>query len=429
MTDTPLNRLGAAEAASAIAAGRITSQALVRACLDRIAAREAEIGAWTSLEPDRALDAARRCDSARDRGPLHGVPVGIKDIIDTADLPTGYGSRIYEGHRPAWDAACVALIRRAGGIVLGKTVSTEFAYFSPGKTANPRNPRHTPGGSSSGSAAAVADAMVPAALGTQTAASVIRPAAYCGIVGFKPSFGVLPLAGIKPFAPSFDTLGTMTRSVADARLMWSVLNGVAPAAGGSVRAPRIGVCRTPQWPAAEAATREALDAAARAFAAGGARVAEMDLPSVFDDLAEVHKGIMAFEAARAYAHEYATRRRDLSARLTELIEAGLALPWDGYLALRRRMEEAKRAFAEVMAGWDALLAPAAPGEAPEGLDATGDPVFSRMWTLLQVPCLTLPVLSGPAGLPVGIQLVGTALADGKLLDIGEWASERLAARR
>jgi Asp-tRNA(Asn)/Glu-tRNA(Gln) amidotransferase A subunit family amidase len=420
-----LNKLSATEAAAAIAAKRVKSVDLVAACLDRIKAREPEIGAWSFIDPVRAMDEARARDAEAPRGPLHGVPVAIKDIIDTADMPTTYGSPIYASHRPSVDAACVALIRSAGGIPLGKTVTTEFAYFAPGKTRNPHNPKHTPGGSSSGSAAAVADEMVPVALGTQTAASIIRPSAFCGVVGYKPTIGMYPLAGIKAFSSAFDTLGTLTRSVADAMLMSRVLNASADPIAPRMAPPRIGLCRTPQWDRAEPAAVAAFETAAKRLQQAGAVVAEVTLPAQFAALIDVHKRLMAVEAARAYATEYATNRDKLSPQLRELIEAGLAQPGGTYLEDRLAQEAAKRALAAIMAEHDALLAPSARGEAPEGLGATGDPVFSRMWTLLQGPNLALPVQRGPKGLPTGIQLIGAYAADVAFLATANWVEERL----
>src|SRR5207302_10646334 len=253
--------LSVRDAAQEIAAGRLTAEALASACLDRIAAREAVVGAWHYLDRDAALAAARQRDAEPPRGPLHGIPIAVKDLIDTADMPTGYGSPIYEGHRPAADAACVALARAAGAVALGKTVTTEFACFTAGKTANPHNPAHTPGGSSSGSAAAVGDGMVPLALGTQTAGSIIRPAAFCGVVGYKPSFGLIPRAGVKPLADSLDTIGTMAKNVADAAFFASILGG-RPALRHVAMpdaAPRFGLYRTPMWAEAEPSTVAALD--------------------------------------------------------------------------------------------------------------------------------------------------------------------------
>jgi Asp-tRNA(Asn)/Glu-tRNA(Gln) amidotransferase A subunit family amidase len=422
---TDPNAWSASAAAAAVATGKITSKELVAACLDRIVAREPEIGAWAYVDPDRALAEARARDGEAARGPLHGVPVGIKDIVDTADMPTTYGSPIYAKHRPAIDAACVALIRRAGGIPLGKTVTTEFAYFAPGKTRNPRNPRHTPGGSSSGSAAAVADDMVPVALGTQTAASIVRPATFCGVVGYKPTIGMYPLAGIKSFAASFDTLGTLTRTVDDAILMWRVLHGHDAQIPPRASPPRIALCRTPQWAHAEPATAEAFATAARKLREAKAIVTELELPAGFAGLVDVHKRMMAFESAGAYATEHARQPDKLSPQLVELIELGLAQPVAAYLDDRRTQEAAKRELAAIMADYDAVLAPAARGEAPEGLGATGDPIFSRMWTLLQGPNIALPVQRGPSGLPTGIQLVGAYAADPAFLATARWVEERL----
>jgi len=423
---TPLNQLGAAAAAAAIARKEITATALVQACLDRIAAREPVVGAWIHLDAEAALAQARARDAEAPRGPLHGVPIGVKDIIDTADMPTGYGSPIYAGKRPYWDAAAVSLMRRAGAIVIGKTVSTEFAYFTPGKTANPINPAHTPGGSSSGSAAAVADHMVPLAFGSQTAASITRPSAFCGVVGFKPSWGSFALAGIKPFAPSFDTLGTITRSVADARLAWSVLHGIAPVAAGPVTAPRIGFCRTPQGAEAEPPMVAAFEAAMRTLAAAGAAVEEITLPPEFSDLVELHKELMAFEAARSYAYEWDAHRAQLSPQLAQLVESGLAIPLDRYLAGLDRMQAAQHALSPIFARVDALVAPAAKGEAPKGLAATGDPVFSRLWTLLHVPSLTVKAGTGPNGLPLGLQVIADRAQDRRALDMAEWVEARLS---
>jgi Asp-tRNA(Asn)/Glu-tRNA(Gln) amidotransferase A subunit family amidase len=422
---TAPNTWTATAAAAAIAARRIRSVDLVTACLERIRAREPEIGAWAHIDAERALAEARARDAEAPRGPLHGVPVGIKDIVDTADMPTGYGSPIYANHRPAIDAACVALIRRAGGIPLGKTVTTEFAYFAPGKTKNPHNPKHTPGGSSSGSAAAVADMMVPIALGTQTAASIVRPSTFCGVVGYKPTIGSHPLAGIKPFAASFDTLGTITRAVEDAMLMWRVLHAHDAPIAVPNDPPRIGLCRTPQWDQAEPATIDAVETAGRRLKESGASISDVSLPAHFAGLIDVHKRMMAFEAAGAYATEYASSRDKLSPHLIELIETGLAMSAETYLEDRRTQEAAKRELASLMRAYDALLAPAARGEAPAGLGATGDPVFSRMWTLLQGPNIALPVRRGPGGLPTGIQLIGAYAGDPTLLATARWAEKHV----
>jgi Asp-tRNA(Asn)/Glu-tRNA(Gln) amidotransferase A subunit family amidase len=418
---TAPNTLTAVEAARAIASGALKAEALVRACLERIAAREPVVGAWTHLDEAGAIAAARRVDRGETKGLLAGVPVGIKDLIDTADMPTGYGSPIYAGHRPAWDAACVTQVRRAGGIVLGKTVTTEFATFTPGKTANPHNSRHTPGGSSSGSAAAVADHMVPLAFGTQTAASVTRPSSFCGAVGYKATTGSYSLAGIKSLSPSFDTLGVIARSVGDAALMRAVLLGApdlprdaTPATGDL----RIGLCRTLWWGTAEAATQLAVETAADRFARAGHRVSEAKLPAEFAELVDTHKAIMGYEAARALAHEHHHHRDRISAGLLQILDGGLAMAQASYGAACAQASAARHKLRKVFEGFDCLLAPSAVGEAPAGLGATGDPLFSRMWTLLHVPSLTLPGLTGSRGLPVGVQIVCPRGTDDRLMAIG-----------
>ena len=421
------NELSASEAAGAIAAGRLKSAELVEACLARIEAREPTVKAWVRLDARRAMSEARARDGEAPRGPLHGVPVAVKDIIDTADFPTGYGSPIYDGHRPGADAACVALVRRAGGIVLGKTVTTEFAAFHPGKTTHPLNPKHTPGGSSSGTAAAVADRQVPVGFGTQTAGSITRPSAFCGVVGFKPSFNTYSLAGVKAEAPSFDTLGTIGRTVDDALLMWRVLQaGDAPTPPPAAR-PRIGLCRTPFWSAAAPEAREALQLAGKKLAGAGFEIDEVELPDWFGTLVDTHALVLEYEAARAWAYEAEPPRRDkLSAGLRVWVERGWTRTPDSYLAARQAMARARQEFAAVMSRYDALMAPAAPGEAPLGLDATGDPIFNRLWTLLHVPALNLNVTKGPNGLPVGVQFIGALDADLALLALCRRVEECLA---
>jgi Asp-tRNA(Asn)/Glu-tRNA(Gln) amidotransferase A subunit family amidase len=298
-----LRSLSAREAARQITERRITAEALASAYLDRIEAREAMVGAWQHLDREQALEAARRRAAEPPRGPLHGVPIAVKDVIDTADMPTAYGSPIYRGHRPAADASCVALARAAGAVVLGKTVTTEFATFTPGKTANPRNPAHTPGGSSSGSAAAVADGMAPLAFGTQTAGSVIRPGAYCGCIAYKPSFGLINRGGVKPLADSLDTIGVFARSVEDAAFFAGVLTERPALRHLAVpqQAPRFGLYRTPVWDQAEPATAVALDAARAALERGGAVVAELQIAPEHEGLAEAQDTIMWFETVRALA--------------------------------------------------------------------------------------------------------------------------------
>ena len=312
------------EAARQIADRQLTAEALTAAYLDRIAARETVVGAWQYLDRERALAAARQRDAEPTRGPLHGIPIAVKDLIDTVDMPSAYGSSIYRGHRPAADASCVALARAAGAVVLGKTVTTEFAAFTPGKTANPRNPAHTPGGSSSGSAAAVADGMAPLAFGTQTAGSVIRPAAYCGCIGYKPSFGLINRAGVKPLADSLDTIGVLAGTVEDAAFFAGVLSerpALRHLAAPSDR-PRFGLYRTPMWDEAEPATAAALDAARAPLERAGAAVAELAIAPEHYGLAEVQNTIMGFEMVRALAYERTLHSAELSPRLAQMLDAG-----------------------------------------------------------------------------------------------------------
>ncbi len=420
--------LSARDAAREIAAGRLSAEALVAACLEHIAAREPVVGAWHHLDRDAALAAARHCDASAPSGPLHGIPIAVKDLIDTSDMPTGYGSAIYQGHRPAADAACVALARASGAIILGKTVTTEFACFTAGKTANPRNPAHTPGGSSSGSAAAVADGMVPLALGTQTAGSVIRPASFCGVVGFKPSFGVIPRAGVKMLADSLDTIGTMARNVADAAFFAGVLGGrpALRAVAMPDAPPRFGCYRTPMWEEAEPSTVAALDHARAAFERAGAWVAEIAVPPEHRGLTAAQDTIMGFELVRGLAYERLQHSAELSPRLGQLLDAGMSVGADTYEAARAETAAAHARLDGFFGPCEAMLAPAAPGEAPEGLGYTGNPVFSRMWTLLGVPCVTLPAIWGDSGLPTGIQLIGRPGHDAQLMAAALFAERALA---
>ncbi len=396
----------AIEAARRIADGTLTSEALVRACLDRISEREPLVQAWQHLDMEAALNMARHVDRFGS-GALKGIPIGVKDIIDTVDMPTGYGSPLYETSRPPRDAACVALARHAGALILGKTVTTEFAYFQPGKTRNPHNPDRTPGGSSSGSAAAVASGMVPLAFGTQTAGSIIRPASFCGCVGYKPTFGLIDRTGVRPFADSLDTVGVFATTVEDAAFFASVIAGRPNLhIAGEVFRPRIGLTRTHAWEAAEPATATALDEAATRLRVVGLEVREVALPERWRGLLEAQKTIMAFEAARSHAPEMLTAPDRLSVKLRELLEAGAVIAAEDYDAAKVLVAEARAGFGDVLDGLDVLLTPSAPGEAPVGLGATGDPVFNRLWTALGVPCISVPGLTGPSGMPVGVQVVG-----------------------
>lgn len=423
----PLHQLSAAEAARRIARKTLTSEALVEACLEQIASRDRDVQAWAFVDRTLALEQARACDREAPRGPLHGVPIGLKDVLDTADLPTEYNSPIYKGYRPKWDAACVGVWRRAGGVVLGKAVTTEFANNHPSQTRNPHNLAHTPGGSSSGSSAAVAAHMVPLALGTQTGGSTIRPAAFCGVVGYKPSFNTINRAGLKFVAESLDTIGILARSAEDAALCVHVLSGRAlPDFSRPVgRVPRVGLCRTSRWGDADSATHARVEAAAGALAKAGAQVSEVELPAVIAGLFEEQGDVMGFESARAFAWEYEHHRDQLSASMLPRLKEGWAIPRAAYDTAREHAHAGRRDFAALMAGYDFLLTPSAPGEAPAGLATTGNSVFNRMWTLLGVPCVTLPCGKGPQGLPLGVQLVGAFDADSELLAWAHWAEGHL----
>ncbi|HET6411440.1 MAG TPA: amidase [Anaeromyxobacter sp.] len=420
--------LTAREAAGLLATGGLTSEALVADCLDRIAAEEPRIGAFVYLDPQLALAQARAADARGRPGCLHGLPVGVKDILDTADMPTARGSALFEGRRPTLDAACVAALRRAGAVILGKTVTTELAYSSPGRTRNPRDPSRTPGGSSSGSAAAVAAAMVPAALGSQTAGSLIRPASYCGVVGYKPSHGLIRLDGVSPIAPtSLDTLGILARAAADLPLLAEALGiPMGPAAGGDGgpgAALRVGVCQTEAWTAAAPESRAAVLEAADRLSRGGARVGEEG--ERFDGLGEAQREVMAFEATRAFSSLLPKERERLSPQFRDLLAKGEATPPSAYAQALALRDRARARLSVVFGRFDVLLTASAPGEAPEGLLSTGDSALNRIWTLLGVPCLSLPCAKGPHGLPVGVQLVGPAGADGMLLAAALFVEEVL----
>ena len=424
----PANQLSAHAAARHIATGRLTAERLVRACLERIAERDGAVGAWEYLDPDAALAEARARDASPPTGPLHGLPVGVKDIVDTATLPTGYGSPIWTGHQSDRDAACVALVRAAGGIVLGKTVTTEFAYFTPGRTANPRELGHTPGGSSSGSAAAVADHMVPLAFGTQTAGSIIRPAAFCGVVGYKPTFGTVSCSGVLPFAESLDTVGALARTVADAALLVSVAANrpdlLVPEVAGP--APRVGVHQTSNWGFASAESRQAVRDAAGRLERAGAKVSEASLPGWFEELVGAQATVMAFEAARTFAPERREHEERLSPKLRALLDEGVRCSPQAYLDALRLAEAGRKALDTLFDQHDLLLTLSAPGIAPRGLETTGDPIFNRTWTLLGTPCVHLPTGAGPGGLPIGVQLVGRRGDDARFLAMAAWAERQVS---
>ena len=421
------NELHAIDALAEMAAGRLTAEALTRACLDRIALREPVVHAFAWLEPERAFAEARLRDRSGARGPLFGLPFAVKDIIDTHDMPTQCGSPIYVGHRPPDDAACVALAREAGAVMLGKTVTTEFALRHPGPTANPRNPAHTPGGSSSGSAAAVADMMVPVAFGTQTGGSIIRPASYCGVVGYKPSYNTINPTGVKPLANSFDTVGLFARCVDDCAFVVGVLAGDAHAAlpFEAVRPARIGLCRTPAWPYAEPATVRAVEGAAAALAKHGVVVDEVELPAEFEGFLDAQSDVLRFEAARVFAFERTQHGDKLSASSRDELAAGLAIPRQRYLDAQALIERCRALFAATIEPFDLLLTASAPGEAPRGLDNTGEAMFNRLCSGLRVPCLNLPGYASQNELPIGVQVIGAIGDDARLLRRAKWIAQRI----
>ncbi len=424
---TPLHQLGAWQAAERLARRDITATSLVRACLERIAEREPQVQAFVRLNADAALARARQLDAGPVRGLLHGLPFGVKDVFDTFDLPTAYGSPIYTGHQPAADAAAVALCREAGAVLLGKTVSTELANMSPGVTRNPHHGGHTPGGSSSGSAAAVADAMLPLALGTQTAGSLIRPAAFCGVVGYKPSHLRVPRAGVKSLSETLDAVGGFGRSVRDVALLAAVLTGDPRLADRDAfeqaAPPRIGLCQTPEWDLAGPDTRQAWAQAEAALHGPGVPMA---LPTELAGLVAVQKEVQAYETARSLSHERLQHPELLSAPLRALIESGLAISGQAHARNLLATARARQAAAQLFDRYDVLLAPSSIGEAPAGLDNTGDPLFCRSWTLLGLPCIHLPFAHGHTGLPVGLQLVGAFGDDHRLLAAAHWVHARLS---
>jgi Asp-tRNA(Asn)/Glu-tRNA(Gln) amidotransferase A subunit family amidase len=419
-----LNELSATEAARMIAERAITSEQLVRACLDRIEAREPAVKAWSVLDPKAAIRQAKERDKGPVLGPLHGVPIAVKDVLDTYDLRTEMGSPIYAGHQPSGDASCVALVRAAGAVILGKTVTAEFAHMAPGPTTNPHNPQHTPGGSSSGSAAAVADFMAPVAFGTQTGGSVQRPSSFCGIVGYKPTFGIVNRAGLKFAAENLDTIGLMARTLDDIALVRAVLIGsssdTAEGAHAALTAPRVGLCRTYLWDKASAETQAAVEDAAARLRGAGAQVEELALPDDFRGLSEAREVLNDVERARAMAYEWHHHRDRLSPQLMRCIAAGLQTSCEKYVEALRLAGHCRIQLDMALAGIDVLLAPTASGEAPAGLGWTGDSAFQGIWTILHVPTVSLPTHTGPNGLPVGVQLVAPRYRDEALLRSAAW---------
>jgi Asp-tRNA(Asn)/Glu-tRNA(Gln) amidotransferase A subunit family amidase len=405
---------------------KVSPVEVVEACLARIGTRDVAVRAWEHLDAEHALAQARslRSDAA---GLLYGVPIGFKDIVDTAELPTAYGSPIYAGHRPGRDAVCVTACRAAGGLVLGKTVTTEFAGRNPGKTAHPLNPLHTPGGSSSGSAAAVADRHVYLAIGSQTAGSTIRPAGYCGVHALTPSRGSVSFGGMKHLSERLDTIGLFARSVPDLALFRAALVGAQAAAitplSGKLRA---GLCRTPYWERASLAVRAAIEAAASQLEAAGIALQEIVYPDKFGDPEELCWQTIDVEVARNFAWDYERRRHSLSAWMRASIERGMRHGADRHEANLRRLAVAEACFDAIFETVDILLAPAAGEEAPFGLSDTGSPIFNLPFHIAGLPAVNLPIGVGPGGLPIGLQIIGPRFADGRLLDIAAAVESRLA---
>jgi|TARA_B110000908_G_scaffold11636_1_gene13597 amidase len=420
---TGITRLSATDLARLIRAGDTSPSAVMAAHLDRIHAREPSVGAFQYLDAERAMTRAKAADDKPIKGPLHGVPFVIKDIIATDDMPTGWGSDIYANRQPDQNAHCVQTFLDAGAIPIGKTVTTEFAYFSPGKTANPHNLDHTPGGSSSGSAAAVADFMAPLAFGSQTAASLIRPAAFCGVSAFRPTRGGFDLTGVMGLSHSLDTLGILARDARDLVLARSVLLST-PLPGlvdFSETCPRIGLMRGPDWWNGSIEMRDTCTRALSALAAQGAETGELAHPSLFAQLTPAQITVMGYETARERAYEYHNNRSQISSQFTDLITAGLTVSDADYDSALDCRDRVYAMLDTVFSDYDAILAPSAMGAAPSGLAATGDPLFSRAWNLLQLPTVALPSGTDNQGLPLGIQLIGRRHQDQKLLDTAQWA--------
>lgn len=414
--------LSAALLVAEIEDGSRSAVDVVETCAARIDEDEGLIGAFEHVDRAAALREASAAE-----GPLRGLPVVVKDVFDTADMPTGYGSPIYAGHRPRADAAIVSQIRRAGGSLLAKTVTTEFAFFEPGRTRNPRNPAHTPGGSSSGSAAAVAAGMAPLAVGTQTGGSTIRPAGFCGVAGYKPSFGLLPTVGLKVFSWSLDTVGLFGAGIADVAFFAAALSGRDLAiAETAVRPPRIGVVRTHLWHEATGEMRAAVDDAARRAAIAGAAVDDLQLAGDFAEAFAAHQVIQDYEASRALAFERDRHGTSLSAILRETLDAGRAVNADNYDAAKRAARSARRGLDEVFAAVDVVLTPSAPGAAPEGLGSTGSSIFNRLWTLMGTPAVNVAGIVNDKGLPLGVQVVGPIGKDRETLAAAYWMERVLA---
>ncbi|MEE8187899.1 MAG: amidase [Kiloniellales bacterium] len=438
-----LIELSATEAIRKIRNGEITSEELVQACLERIEQADGEIEAWAHLKPDHALDQARMLDAQRAEGgpvgPVHDIPVGIKDIFDTESLPTENGTVLDSGRQPVEDCRVVSLLEEAGAVIMGKTVTTELAVYGPGKTKNPHNPDHTPGGSSSGSAAAVASYMVPLAIGTQTNGSIVRPASFCGVVGFKPSHGLIPRTGILAQSHWLDTVGVFARSVEDAALLAE--NIVAHDPGDKdtrARArpplsetaveeppvpPALTFAKTAVWDEAEKETQEAFGELKELL---GEECDELNLPEPFQHAVEWHRTIMCADLAKSFAGYYERGKDRLTDTLCQMIEEGQKTTAVDYNKAVDWREALNDGLDGVFDRYDAIITPATTGEAPAGLDSTGSPIFNSLWTYCGTPAITLPLMEGPNGLPLGVQLVSRRGDDARLLRTARWLMRRVA---
>lgn len=438
-----LTLMGAAEAAAAIRNGLVTSEDLVAACLEKILKIDEQVQAWAFIEEEIALEQARSADRAlqagKALGPLHGVPVGIKDIFDTKDMPTEDGTILHSGRRPSADATAITRLREAGAIILGKTVTTELAVFFPGKTRNPHDLTRTPGGSSSGSAAAVAAGMVPLAIGTQTNGSMIRPASFCGVYGYKPTFGLISRHLVLQQSQHLDQIGVFGRSIEDVALIAESMIGfdendpfttlqarlplVATQAEDPPVQPRLAFVKTPVWEQADQATREAFSELVGQMEED---IKEFELPAEFDQAHEQHRLIMEADLARSFEPEYREGKDQLSDILVEMIERGQKVSAVAYNNAVASADELYGSLDKLFEFHDAIVTPATIGEAPKGHDSTGSPTFCTIWTLCGMPAITLPLLQGENGMPLGVQLVGPRGDDARLLRTARWLVNELA---